>query len=229
MRHTVPALLVALALVFAGCSGTSPGTSPGEGDTSTPTPTPTETTPTTGTATETDTPTPSATPQRENVSVEYAVSAGEIPDEFGSANLTLQVVFVENERDFAENRCWRRTYYGPYKPTPTPMGTPNGDCHRSDPVTVDLTDVPEGESLGRFTAPGRFDAGHALLVTDVTATHRNGTAISAIRGKGGHRANIVQGRPDGSYLVEIGIGADDEPRSGGNFYWLASETTDESE
>lgn len=198
MRLTVPAVLVALLLVVAGCTGTPANNGA----------TQTGTENTTSIQTTTDYGTQSSA---ETVSVEYAVSTGDFPDEIESVELTLQVVFVENPQDFAHGSCWRETFRGPYKPTITPIPTHPGDCHRSRTVTVVLTDPGGSQSLGEFTAPERFSAGHGLIVTDVAATYQNGTAVRGIRGKGGHRANIVSGVPNGSYRVKFGIKSWDEP------------------
>ncbi|WP_251328922.1 hypothetical protein [Haloplanus pelagicus] len=185
MRRGIPALVVALSLVLAGCAGLAPEASP----TNTPTVTPTTT----------NTPTATSAP----VDVEYVVRAGAIPDDVRSVTVTLQVVFVERSEDMGP--CWRETFTGPYKPTPTPIAPPVGDCHRSESVTLDLTEVDDGRSLGRITAPGRFDAGHALIVTNVTATHRNGTAVTGIRGASGKRAAVVSGRPAGRHRVTLAL------------------------
>lgn len=233
MRPAVPALLLAVALVGAGCTAPSPGVTPSNVATATPTPThramPTDTPPADGTP-RSDTSTPSATPVPEPVSVEYVVRPGEIPAEVRSVSLTARVVFAETARDVTRNRCWRKTYYGPFKPTPTPIGFPQGECYRSDPVTVTLTARNDTTSLGQFTAPGRFTAGHALIITDVTATHQNGTTLTRIQGRGGHRAAIVEGYPDGSHAVRIGLHAwDDPPASGGDYYALVSEPSGDAE
>jgi len=162
----------------------------------------------------------SAESPSENISVEYAIESGGVPDELESATVTMQVVSVENDEDFSRNSCWRETYLGPYKPTPTLIAEPSGDCHESQHVSVDLTELNGTRTLAD-AVPERFDAGHGFIVTNVTATYRNGTSVSAIKGIGGHRASIVQGRPDGQYGVEIAI----EPADGiGYDYVLVSET-----
>ncbi|GAB6861092.1 hypothetical protein ACFR97_01250 [Haloplanus litoreus] len=207
MRRGVPTLVVALSLILAGCVGLAPEASP----TDTPEPTVTTTPEPTATATATATPAP--------VGVEYVVRAGTIPDDFRSVNVTLQVVFVERSEDVGP--CWRETYTGPYEPTITPIAPPSGDCHRSEPVTLDLTDLDDGQSLGRVTAPGRFDAGHAMLVTNVTATYRNGTAATGIRGASGKRANVVTGRPAGRHRVTLSLAPyTDRPYD----YWIVAES-----
>jgi hypothetical protein len=162
----------------------------------------------------------SAESPSENVSVEYGIESGGVPDEIESATVTMQVVFVENDEDFSRNSCWRDTYFGPYKPTPTPIAGPSGDCHDSQQVSVGLAERNGTRTLAD-TVPKRFDAGHGLIVTNVTATYRNGTAVSTLKGVGGHRANIVQGRPDGQYSVEIAIESADGI---GYDYVLVSET-----
>jgi hypothetical protein len=176
--------------------GSPTGTdSRGSDETATPTEEDIETSTRTGTDTEPTTTDP--------VTVEYAVQAGEVPATLRSFEVTLQAVFVS---DVAEmTACLRETYTGPYKPTPTPIPTPTrGACRRSDPVTIDLTEVESGRSIGPVTAPGSFGAGYALIVTDVTATTRVGETVR-VRGTGGHRVAVVEGHPDGSVRVELGL------------------------
>lgn len=201
MERTALALLVALSLVSAGCFGQAPDAAP--------------TDPSPGS--------PSATPTG-NVSVEYRVTAGDLPAEFRSVNVTLRVVFVEDGGDIPA--CWRETFRGPYKPTPTPVATPTGGCHWSAPVTVDLTDVSGSRSLGPFTAPGSYAAGHGLIVTEIGATDRNGSSVSGIRGTGGHVANVVRGRSDTPLGVELAVESyRDRPYD----YWLVSEAVQQAD
>jgi len=165
------------------------------------------------------TPTATPTPTPQPVGVEYAVSTGSIPDDFESVTVTLQVVFVENPADMGP--CWRDTFTGPYEPTITPIAPPRGECHRSEPITVDLTELDGERSLSRVTAPGRFDAGHALVATNVTATYRNGTAVTDIRGASGKRVRVVEGSPAGPYRVTLSVEAyDDRPYD----YWFVAAT-----
>jgi hypothetical protein len=189
MRRLVP-LLVACSLLLAGCSGVAPEASP----------TATETTDTTTTTAPTAEPT-ATTAAPEPVGVEYVVRAGTIPDDVESVTATLQVVFVERSADVGP--CWRETFAGPYKPTVTPIAPPEGECHRSATVTVDLTELDGDRSLARITAPGRFDAGHALVVTNVTATYGNGTAVEGVRVD--ERAAVVAGEPAGPYRVTLSL------------------------
>jgi hypothetical protein len=217
MTRVTAALSVALLLVFAGCLGPTDGTDatttdgPAESLTETVTKTPTAT----DTTTPTDTSTATATP----VSVSYSISAGEIPENFKSMYVTFQVVFVEQSGDIPA--CWRDTYHGPYKPTPTPLKTPSGECHRSNPITVNLTALDSPRTFEAFTAPGRFDAGHGLIVTQISATYDNGTQVSGIRGTGGYRANVVEGRPSGSYRLRFGVDAYEDRWYD---YWLTADT-----
>jgi hypothetical protein len=227
MRATVPTLAVALLLVLAGCT-----TGPGAGGTASPTATPTEqpTSPTTVSPTDqspsptdqspstTDTRTPSGTP------VEYVVRPGEIPDEVASYVVTIQIVFVETPEDLGP--CYSEIYYGPYKPTITPLGPPEGECHRTETVEVDLTEIDGERSLGEFTAPASA-RGHAVIVTDVTATLDDGTTLSKVKGIGGHEALRDANRPSGTYGVEIGLL--NESYTGGAEWIVVSERFQPSE
>jgi len=198
-------LAFAVVALLAGCAAP---TTPSDGGGATETATPT--------ATSTPTAMPTATPQP--VSVEYVVRAGTIPDDIESVEVTLQVVFVEHAGDIGP--CWRGTFSGPYKPTITPIAPPEGECHRSEPVTLDLTDVDGERSLGRVTAPGRFAAGHAIIATNVTVTDRNGTTVTGIRGASGKRLRVVEGAPAGPYRVTLSVDAyDDRPYD----YWVVAE------
>lgn len=215
MQRTIPVITVALLLVSAGCLGLAPDSSSTDGGTPTGDSTPTDAMPSA------DTPTPTDAPSSEN-SVEYVIERGGIPDEFGSVTLTMQVVFAENAEDFDRNACWSDTYYGPYKPTPTPIGKPSGDCHRTQQMSVDLTEIDDTHTLSG-TAPGRFDEGHGLIVTDLTATYENGTSVTGIRGTGGHRASI-QEQSDGQYRVAFSMESYQERIYD---YWLVSELGDQ--
>lgn len=139
------------------------------------------------------------------VSVEYVVLPGSVPDTLQSVSMTFQVVFVTESDQISA--CLRETYEGPYKPTITPIPTPGSNaCYRSETDTLDLTEIESSFSLGSVTAPGSFPAGHALIVTDVTVTTQD-DETAAIRGAGGHRANVVEGQPDGPYHVEFDVAA----------------------
>ena len=201
MRRGALLLAVVVTVVtgfLAGCAAPTDG----------PTPTPTETT-----AAPTETPTP--------IGTEYVVSAGSVPGEIRSVEVTLQVVFVERAGDVGP--CWQETFGGPYEPTVTPVAPPRGECYRTEPVTLNLTAMDGERSLGRLTAPGRFDAGHALLVTNATATYENGTAVTTMRGAGGKRVSVVEGSPAGPYQVRLSVEAyRDRPYD----YWLVADSRD---
>jgi len=189
MRRGTRAIVIVLVLFGAGCAGLAPEATPET--TATPSPQ----------ATDTSTVAPTSTATPDPVGVEYTVRAGTVADEIDSVSVTLRVVFVERRGDMGP--CWRETFGGPYEPTVTPIAPPSGDCHRSEPITLDPTD-PDGErSLGRMTAPGRFDAGHAVVVTNVTATDANGTAVDGLRVD--ERASVVEGAPAGPYGVRLSI------------------------
>jgi len=193
-------LAFAVVALLAGCA--APTTPSGGGEAA-------------ETATPTATAAPTATPQP--VGVEYVVGAGTIPDDIESVEVTLQVVAVERTDDAGP--CWRETYTGPYKPTITPIRPPSGECYRSDSVTLDLTAL-DGERSEAFTIPGRFDAGHALIATNVTATYRNGSTVTGIRGASGKRLRVVEGPPAGPYRVTLSVDAyDDRPYD----YWVVTE------
>lgn len=198
-------LFAAAGLLVSGCLG-APAQS---------TPTASATPDHAGTSTDVHTPTASRT-----VPVEYIISVGELPESFRTANVTLTTVFVETERDIGP--CWPETFSGPYKPTPTPIAPPTGECHRSTAVTLDLTTISDARSLGHFAAPEAFDAGHGLVVTNVSATFNNGSAVTGLRGSGGHVAHVVRGNPDGPYRVELSI---DSYRDRPYTYWLGSAVT----
>jgi hypothetical protein len=138
-----------------------------------------------------------------DVSVEYIVLPGSVPDALQSVNMTFQVVFVSDSDEMSA--CLRDTYDGPYKPTITPIPTPESTaCYRSETITRDLTEIESRSSLGPVTAPGSYTAGHALIVTDVTV-RTSDDETAAIRGTGGHRANVVDGQPDDQYHVEFDV------------------------
>jgi hypothetical protein len=210
MRRVALNLLVAFGVLFAGCA--APGTAPSE------------TTPTAESSTATTTGSPTATTtSADPVAVEYVVGAGTVPDDIESVTVTLQVVFVERADDMGP--CWRETFTGPYKPTVTPIAPPSGECHRSESVTVDLTDL-DGERSLTATAPGRFAAGHALIATNVTATDRNGSTVTGVRGASGKRVRVVEGAPAGPYRVTLSLEAyDDRPYD----YWFVAGKRDSSD
>lgn len=140
-----------------------------------------------------------------DVSVEYVVLPGSVPDALQSVSMTFQIVFVTEADEMSA--CLQDTCEGPYKPTITPIPTPESNaCYRSETITRDLTEIESRSSLGPVTAPGSFAAGHALVVTDLTVTTAD-DETAAIRGTGGHRANVVDGRPDDQYHVEFDIAA----------------------
>lgn len=204
MRRDALHLVLAAVVLLAGCAAPT-----GSSDTAEPT--------ATSTGTPTPTATSTATPQP--VSVEYVVRAGSIPDDVESVEVTLQVVGVERASDVGP--CWRGTFTGPYEPTITPIAPPEGECYRSASVTLDLTALDGERSLDPVTAPGRFTAGHALIATNVTATYRNGTTVTGIRGASGKRVRVVEGPPAGPYRVTLSLRAyEDRPYR----YWLVSES-----
>lgn len=237
MRSVVLALAVGAVLVFAGCATTGPGQTPTAG-TPTPSPAPSPTlgdsngsptvtataTKTPGSVPATATPTDAPTPTEEPTTVEYRIRPGSTPDEFASVRVTFQVVFVDDERDLGS--CYPDVFVGPYKPTITPLPTPAGECHTSEPLTLDLIELTGERSLGNYTAPGST-SGHALVVTDVEATYQNGTAVQTINGMGGAELIRSSTRPVGPYGVQVGI----EPAPDGRSYdyWFVHERYDVSE
>ncbi|MFC7195570.1 hypothetical protein ACFQL4_14625 [Halosimplex aquaticum] len=233
MRRTVLAFAVAASLVLAGCTtgqpsteSTVPSLTPSPAPSPSPqqsadSPTPTATkTPGSVPSTALPTQTQSA-PTSEPTSVEYVVRAGDIPDEFASVEVTFRVVFVDKLRDLGP--CYPDVFSGPYKPTLTPLPTPTGECHESQSVTVDVTEVSGERSLGNFSAPGST-SGHALIATEVEATHTNGTAVTTIYGTGGAELIRSDERPSGPYGVEIGF--DPAPDGRDYDYWFLHEEYD---
>jgi hypothetical protein len=198
------ALPLILAVLLAGCAAPIAG--------------PPDTAEPTDSATATPMATATATTTPQPVGVEYAVRAGSVPDEFESVTVTLRVVFVERTEDMGP--CWRETFSGPYEPTITPIAPPTGECYRSEPVTVDLTELDGERSLDRLTAPGRFAAGHALIATNTTATYRNGTTVTGMRGSSDKLVTTVEGRPAGQHRVTLSVAAYDDRPYG---YWLVAE------
>lgn len=204
MPRSLTALAVVVSLLLAGRVTGTPTASPDA---------------TAQTATDGETPSPTAA---DGEPVEYVVRAGEIPDEFESVTVTLQVVFAEDAADLGP--CYPEVFEGPYKPTITPLATPRGDCHRTDPISVDLAAMDGERSLNR-TGPASATS-HALVLTDVSATHRNGTAVTAIRGSGGAELSESPDSPGGVHGVELGIGPAREDVD--YDYWLLSESFDPS-
>lgn len=204
-------LVLAASLLTTGCLAGAPATPDGESPTVS--------------DTESDRP-PStdgdgtATTPGDGRTVEYAVRAGEIPDEFRSVRVTLQVVFVTDTDDFGP--CYPEIFTGPYEPTITPLPTPAGECYRSETVTVDLADL-DGERSVSATVPD--DAvGYALLVTDVAAVDRNGTEVTTIKGIGGREVFTSSSLSDGPRTATIGIGpADPDARYD---YWLLTDSSE---
>ncbi|WP_136689415.1 hypothetical protein [Halorhabdus amylolytica] len=214
-RRTFLALCGTGVLGLTGCQTTANDETPQlseDSPTGDRTPTETDTVP----ATETTTPTkatdgtdsPAGTGTETTpvaVSVEYDVRAGDVPDALQSLEVTLQVVFVADTDEMTA--CLRETYTGPYKPTVTPISTPTADaCRRSEPVTVDLAEEDQEFAIGPVNASVTDAAGHALIVTDVTATSQDGESVP-IKGADGHRVRIVERRVDGSSRFEIGLAA----------------------
>lgn len=206
MRHQVLALTVAALLLSAGCFTGAPESSP-DGESATP--------PSTDA---------SPTPSPAGTSVEYTVRAGTVPDTFESVNVTLQVVFVDRTGDLGP--CYSEVYSGPYKPTITPVATPSGECHRLEPITIDLTELEGERPLGTFTAPGSTN-GHALIVTTVRATYQNETVVSKIKGTRGEILIEAPNPPAGQYGIQLGI--EPAPEEAPYDYWLLSKQFDPSD
>ncbi|MFB6169353.1 MAG: hypothetical protein ABEJ43_10990 [Haloferacaceae archaeon] len=192
MRRT-PVLAVALLFVVSSALG-----GPTSGGTPTAPASPTDTT--------------DAPP--ETTAVEYAVSAGDLPDETATARVTLRVVFVETTADLGP--CYPGAFTGPYRPTITPIPPPDGECHRSEAVTVSLANLTGERSL---TFEGAASAeGHALLLTNATVRYANGTRVANLRGASTTELAAVAESPgEGPYAVEIRIDAYDDRRYD---YWL---------
>jgi hypothetical protein len=120
-------------VVAAGCAAP---TAPADGTERT-----TAIPPSATTTTETATPEPAR--------VECVVRAGRVPEEF--ASVTVQAACVEHPTD--RGPCYSEMFEGPYKPTVTPLPTPSGQCERTGPVEVDLTELENGEAVVSDTPP----------------------------------------------------------------------------
>jgi hypothetical protein len=130
--------------------------------------------------------------------VTYAISVEELPDEFRSLTVTVEVVVVADPDGLGP--CYRDTYHGPHDPTPTPMAPPDDeDCYRpgtaGDALRLDLTTIDDSRSIGPFAAPGSFDGGHALLVVDVAGTLENGTRTTSFRDTAFPALQVANGGP----------------------------------
>lgn len=219
-RSIIAVVLVALVLL-AGCLSGGPGgtvtvpegsetTEPGAASPGTVTGAPEASDTRTGTAPNTD----PGTASPDGTAVEYVVRPGEIPDGVASVTVTLQAVFVTDTADLGP--CYPEVFSGPYKPTITPLRTPSGECLRSEPVTIDLA-ATEGDRPVEVTAPARAE-GHAVIVTEITATRENGTEVTGIKGTGGVELLAIAERPEGRYGV--GIGLERAPDGAPYDYWL---------
>jgi hypothetical protein len=204
-----PALLVALLLVVSavlgGCLGGpvsgDPSASPGE---------------TPGSPADTASPTPGAS---ENATVEYRVSAGDLPDPVASAEVTLRVVFVTDTADLGP--CYPEVFSGPYRPTVTPLPPPEGSCHRSGSVTLDLATL-DGERSLTFSGPATAE-GHALLLTNGTLRDADGSAMLSVRGARDTELASVEAPPGGGpYAVEIRVDTYEDREYD---YWLFGRRT----
>lgn len=213
MRRVAIAALILPLVVAAGClqgpAATPTGTaSPADGDDAQgpgATPTPTEPAESASPADSPPSPTEKSSspgPVRGNVSAEYLLAAGDISDRFESVTVTLEVTFAEREADLRE--CVGLLFGSRWEPTPTPLPTPVGGCHTSEPVTVDLTELEDTRSIGVFTADGRFDGAHALVVRDVVPRYANGTAVTDLHDPD-FRASHVEGPDGGRHVVTIGV------------------------
>ena len=116
-----------------------------------------------------------------------------------------RAVFVEDTDGLGP--CTRDVYFGPYKPTPTPIGTPTAGCNRSRAESIDLTSVDERthEAAAPETA-----AAHAFVATAVVGTDEGGNEITEIFGTGGAVPVKAETTPSGPYGVEVGVEAADD-------------------
>ena len=167
-------------------------------------------------------PTPTSTPtneasqvQSENESIEYVIRSGYLPAELEHVNVTFEVVFVEKEGDM--DPCLRDTYRGPYKPKITALALPSGECRHTERVTVDLTDIDGNYSLGKFAPDAPYSGGHALVISKIAATYKNGSEVRGIKGAGGIRANVEEDPPKDKYIMEVWVESY-EDRS--YLYWI---------
>jgi hypothetical protein len=149
-----------------------------------------------------------------NATAEYVVRAGDLPDEFAAAEVTLQVVFVESAADLGP--CYPEVFTGPYRPTITPVPPPEGACYRSETVTLDLAAL-DGERSLTFEGPASAE-GQALLLTNATLRDANGAAVLDVRGATDTDLVTVEAAPgDGPHGVEVRVDSYDDREYG---YWL---------
>lgn len=215
-------LLLCLVCALAGCtaipgispeSTASPGPTATSGATASPVPTgtgvPATTASGTPTATATATGTAPATTSGGDggsspFTVTYAVRAGSVAEAFSSVRVEFEVVFAERAGDL--RYCIGSLLSSRYEVTATPLPTPAGGCDSVTGPTVDLATLNGTRTLGPFTAAGRYDGAHALVVRDVVPVYENGTTVTAVHDVD-FRAHSQQGRDPGYYGVEFNVTA----------------------
>jgi hypothetical protein len=216
------ALALCLACALAGCTALpgispespgSPGPTTTAGATASAVPTGGPSTTASGTATGTETATgtgtapPTTGPGTDSqgpFTVEYAVRAGSVADAFASVTVEFEVVFAERAGDL--DYCIGTLLSSRYEVTATPLPSPAGACDSVSGITVDLAALNDTRNLGPFTAAGRYDGAHALVVRDVVPVYENGTTVTAVHDVD-FRPHSQEGRDPGYYGVEINVTA----------------------
>lgn len=229
MRTRVVAIGFVLLLGVAGCLG-GPGTgtagtgtpettespatgpisatteSPGTGPTTATDVAATDTMPGADTTTDSRTPTPARSDG--NVTVEYVVRAGDIPEDVASVNVTLVVAFADHNIYHCDGDMGSAGGHGFGTPTPTPYLDHDVDCLRYGNVTLDLTDLEGSRSIGSYTVPASAVGEYALVVRDMTVTLENGTTVEDVYAEH-FRAHTV--REPRSRTVGVAIGVTERP------------------
>ncbi len=182
MKHVLLVLLVGGMAVVGGCLA-DPGATTGGS------PTPTIETPTLATGTPTtqmpttETSTPLATgtvTESDALSVKYVVRVDSLPANVSHMSVDFSVYFAEDVNSIRSCTGSVPLMDNQYDPTPTALPTPEGECHQGGRPTVTLSPATGSQSLGTFTAPGRFDGAYMLSIHDVRVVLDNGTTASEV-------------------------------------------------
>jgi hypothetical protein len=145
-----------------------------------------------------------ATPRPGQVSVEYVLRAGQIPDDVAHVNVDLAVYLAERPDDIESCTAGAPLSDNRYDPTPTPLPTPAGQCTSFTVDEVDVAALDSPRLLGPFEASATYSGGHTLVVHDVTVVLDDGTTVSDVYDTD-FRAVTERATPAGTYGVEIGV------------------------